>query len=54
MKKAGERVKQAGRNVGEVAMDWLTIPRQLKYLACAMIVLGFAYLAVKLVSLLRR
>jgi hypothetical protein len=35
-------------------MDWLTIPRQLKYLAWALIVLGFAYLAVKLVSLRRR
>jgi len=38
------RIKQARQAAGQVAMDWLSIPRQLKYLAWAVIALATAYL----------
>jgi hypothetical protein len=41
------RIKQAGQSAGQVVMDWLSIPRQLKYLAWALVVLAAVCLMLK-------
>ena len=47
LKKLLGRIKQAGQAAGQVAMDWLSIPRQLKYLAWVLIGLSIAFLLFK-------
>jgi hypothetical protein len=41
------RIKQAGQAAGQVVMDWLSIPRQLRYLAWVLIALAVVYLLLK-------
>ena len=38
---------KAGANISQVVMDWLSIPRQLRYLAWALLALAVAYLMLK-------
>jgi hypothetical protein len=47
LRKLLSRLKQAGQAAGQVVMDWLSIPRQLKYLAWALIALSVVYLMFK-------
>ena len=47
MRKLLNRVKQAGQSAGQVVMDWLLIPRQLRYFAWALIALSVVYLVLK-------
>ena len=47
LRKPLSRIKQAGQAVGQVAMDWVSIPRQLRYLAWALIALSVAYLVAR-------
>ena len=45
-----QRISQASHSAGQVVMDWLSIPRQLFALAWALVGLGLAYLAVRLMT----
>jgi hypothetical protein len=47
-------MRQARDNAGRIVMEWISIPRQLKLLAWTLIALGFAYLAIRLLSECRR
>jgi hypothetical protein len=54
LKKLVERLRHGGREAAGVVMDWLTIPRQLKYLAWAAVGLLVLHLLVRLVTVLRK
>ena len=49
LRKFFDRFKQAGQAAGQVVTDWLSIPRQLRYLAWALVGLAVAYLGFKTV-----